>query len=223
MGSGNEQACDLQVWGCHNDLAKASGGLRMFELRRVWNNTRIAMCSWPWAFPRVSLPSLFSFFVCRIHPIIRSNTEESTGSVCLPLTLEITFYRYLLCCFRWKAEWDHTISQSTAGKGGWEFVQDAETASSWTTFPGTENRKTVLVSPMHPSSGARLLRVAKFLFPCVNEENIIINVLMPKFSFSLYHFYRHLKSSKWVTLFLFIILFIIVSFFFHLIAPEEAG
>lgn len=44
---------------------------------------------------------------------------------------------------------------------------------------------------------------------------------MPKFSFSLYRFYHHLKSSKRVTLFLFIILFIIV-FFFHPIAPEEA-
>lgn len=37
---------------------------------------------------------------------------------------------------------------------------------------------------------------------------------MPKFSFSLYRFYHHLKSSKRVTLFLFIILFIIVSYFF---------
>lgn len=76
----NKPVHDLQVWGCHDDLAKASGSFRMFELRRVWNNTRMAVCSWPWAFPRVSLPFLLleryrTFFVCGIHPIVRSNSR----------------------------------------------------------------------------------------------------------------------------------------------------
>lgn len=63
------------------DLVRVSGSLHTLELRRVWNNTRVAVCFWPWAFPRVSLPSLFleryrTFFICRIHPIVRSKSRK---------------------------------------------------------------------------------------------------------------------------------------------------
>lgn len=108
-------------------------------------------------FLRVSLHSLClewyrTFLVCWIYPIDRrSNSREhwprAPSSIVFgnyipisPLVFQIE--RHVRSYDMRKLRDQCALSQSNAGKGGWEFLDIPEIAPFWSTFPGDRKQKT---------------------------------------------------------------------------------